>query len=176
MDATAGNSTPAARESALRLLVKDTCVLITMFRYLPWVFLPFKTVDKSAEFYMNTKGTRDMILQLWLFVSQIGLLLLAPLAMLVLPGGIFLIVAAISCLGIYALSIPLQGPRIVYSQLDDAAALAAKDYEKERWLYINGCITSHQGLQNNVNRLAATFGRPVTGVHNQTSVHHTKNH
>lgn len=34
-------------------------------------------------------------------------------------------------------------------------------------------LTSHRShwLESNVNRLALTFGRPVLGVHNKTSVH-----
>ncbi|MCJ1392014.1 hypothetical protein MMC18_004881 [Xylographa bjoerkii] len=52
--------------------------------------------------------------------------------------------------------------------MDDATIASALTYEHERWLFINGCITGHRGLQLNVNRLAQTFGRPVTGIHNQT--------
>ena len=172
MDAMAALSTPAAREEgALYLLVKDTCTLITMFKYLPWLFTPFRTVDTNAEFYLNRKSRRELVLQLCLFLIQTVLVLLGPLAWLVLPGGIFTVVAALCCLAVYALSFPMTGSRIVYSQLDDAAALAAKDYKKERWIYINGCMTSHDGLQNNVNYLGTLFGREFVGIHNRTLVY-----
>ncbi|MCJ1415739.1 hypothetical protein MMC32_002072 [Xylographa parallela] len=52
--------------------------------------------------------------------------------------------------------------------MDETTIASTVNHEHERWLFINGCITGHRGLQLNVNRLAKTFGRPVTGIHNQT--------
>ena len=61
-----------------------------------------------------------------------------------------------------------QGPRIVHSKTSDATAELASAHQDERWLFVNGILTGHSGLQNNIDRLALTFGRHVVGIHNQS--------
>ncbi|TDZ41196.1 hypothetical protein CTRI78_v009868 [Colletotrichum trifolii] len=45
---------------------------------------------------------------------------------------------------------------------------APNQYDEE-WLYLNGVSVGKHWMQGNLNRLARTFRRPVTGVHNATS-------
>ncbi|MCJ1386266.1 hypothetical protein MMC17_009392 [Xylographa soralifera] len=164
----AGTFATASRQSPLRLLIRDASVLVKMLPYLPLLIIPFRTSDEHAELYMNLGGLRDMVLQSWLFLVEIVFLFLVPVVMFFLPGGVFFLVSGLAWILIYVLSWPMQGSRIVYSKMDDATITSAVNYEHERWLFINGCITGHRGLQLNINRLAETFGRPVTGIHNQT--------
>ena len=117
---------------------------------------------------MNLGGLHDIVLQSWLFLVEIVLLFLMPVAMYLLPGGVFFLMFSLAYLLIYMLSWPMQGSRIVYSRMDDATITSAAKHENERWLFINSCITGLRGLQLNINRLSKTFGRPVTGIHNQT--------
>jgi len=42
-------------------------------------------------------------------------------------------------------------------------------HPKEKWIFINGIAVGQTWLQSNINRIALSFGRPVTGVHNPTS-------
>ncbi|KAF2682562.1 hypothetical protein K458DRAFT_306664 [Lentithecium fluviatile CBS 122367] len=41
-------------------------------------------------------------------------------------------------------------------------------HESEEWIYLNGVSIGHHWLHSNANRLAFTFRRPVTAVHNRT--------
>ena len=168
MDRLAGTFAIASRQSPLRLLMRDACVLVKMLPYSPLLVIPFRTSDKHAELYLNLGGLCDMVLQSWLFLDEIVLLFLVPVVMFLLPGSLFLLVSSLACVLIYVLSWPMQGSRIVYSKMDNATIASAVDYKHERWLFINGCLIGHRGLQLNVNRLTRTFGRPVTGIHNQT--------
>ena len=168
MDRSAGTFAKASRQSPLRLLIRDAGVLVKMLPYLPLLVIPFRTSDEHAELYMNFSGLHDTVLQSWLFCVESVLLFLVPVAMLILPGGVFFFVSSLACVLIYVLSWPMQGSRIVYSKMDETTIASTVNHEHERWLFINGCITGHRGLQLNVNRLAKTFGRPVTGIHNQT--------
>ncbi|KAL1604070.1 hypothetical protein SLS60_005662 [Paraconiothyrium brasiliense] len=43
-----------------------------------------------------------------------------------------------------------------------------KKHEEECWIYLNGVSVGSHWLQSNLNRLALTFRRPITGVHNRT--------
>ena len=141
MDGLASASTEAARESPLRLLFRDAGVLILNLRYLPWIILPFKTSDSSAELYMSVSRTRDNLVQCWLFFVEAILLLLAVPAILVLPGWISILAACLWCFVIRTICLPLQGPRVVHSKIDLEAVTGARQHEDERWIFINGCMT-----------------------------------
>ena len=140
MDGSAGTSTRAAREDPLRLFLRDLGVLLSMIGYLPWVVLPFRTKDKGAELHWSPRGIRNSILQALLILFQTLLLFAALPALIILPGGVSAIVALLSWFIIYALSWPLQGPRVVYSNLEEDST-APKDFADERWLFFNGCWT-----------------------------------
>jgi len=143
LDRLAGTSTEASRENPIRLLIRDAGVLISMLRYLPSLFLPLRTGNKHAELYPSPKGVRDILLQSWLFCTELMLLLVVPIAYMVLPGLVILSGAAVACLVIYVVSWPMQGPRIVYSEMDDATIKSAKEHENERWLFINGTMVGY---------------------------------
>lgn len=140
MDRLAGTSTQASRENPIRLLVRDAGVLISMLGYLPFLFLPFRTKSRHAEFYPSPTGIRDILLQSWLFCAELVLLLFVPIAIMIMPGFIILSGAAVTCLVVWFVSWPMQGPRIVYSEMDDATIKSAKEHEHERWLFLNGCM------------------------------------
>lgn len=42
-------------------------------------------------------------------------------------------------------------------------------HPREKWIFINGIAVGKAFLQGNVDRIALSFGRPVTGVHNATT-------
>lgn len=162
-------STKAARENPVRLLFQDALVLLRMLKYMPWLILPFWTTVPDAELYMLSIGAViDLFLQGLLFVLEAAILVMAPVLLLVLPASVSASVAVFTSLLIYVISRPMSGPRIVYSQMNEATTAGAEGYKDERWLFVNGCLVGHRILQDNVNRLAKTFGRPVIGIHNRT--------
>lgn len=161
-------TTEAERESPCRLFIKDAGVLIANLRYMPLLFMPSKTSNADSEMAMSAANTRDQVLQFLIFVLELLLLLLAIPALVVLPGIITALVVALCYMIIWAMTKPMQGPKIVYSKMDEATVESAKEHEHERWLFINGIATGHAGLQKNIDLLSKTFGRPVIGIHNQT--------
>ncbi|KAG8529951.1 uncharacterized protein KY384_005432 [Bacidia gigantensis] len=64
--------------------------------------------------------------------------------------------------------LPMEGPRIVYSEVDDTSKSTVSQHKGERWVFINGCACGQGNFQGDVNRLAQVFGRQVMGIHNQT--------
>ncbi|MCJ1310765.1 hypothetical protein MMC25_004432 [Agyrium rufum] len=168
MDALAASTTLAARENPMRLLLRDSAVLVRMLTYLPWVFLPIRSKDEDAELHPSLHKIRDVLLQIALTSFEALVLVLAPIAMLCSPGVITLGLGLIAWGIIWALAKPMQGPRIVYSKLDAKIADKAAEFADERWLFINGCFVGHHGLQENIDRLSRTFCRPMIGIHNQT--------
>jgi hypothetical protein len=167
-DLLSGTSTEASRSNPIRLLFRDTRVLLGLLGHLAYIVMPMRTKDKSAEMYPSARTVLDFLLMTWLSLAELVLLFYFPAAILFLPGFVSMTGFALACLLLYLISWPLQGTRVVYPDMDEAAIDSAKKHENERWLFINGCITSHSGLQSNVNRLTKTFGRPVIGIHNQT--------
>lgn len=168
MDGLASTSTEAARETPIRLLMRDAGVLILNLRYLPWIILPFKTSDSSAELYMSVSHTRDNLVQCWLFVVETVLLLVAVPATLVLPGWITILVACLCCFVIQALCLPLQGTRIVHSKRYQEIVTGSRRHEDERWIFINGCMTGYNHLHPFEAQTADTC--PATSAYRTTAI------
>lgn len=141
MDVLASSSTEAARETPLRFVLRDAGVLIQNIGYLPWIILPFKTSDSCSELYMSVPHARDNMVQCWLFIIEAVLLLLAGPALLILPGCITIVAVYLCCVVVQAICLPLQGSRVVHSEMDREAVMASKQHEGERWIFINGCMT-----------------------------------
>ena len=140
MDAYAGTSLRASRESPVLLIIQDTITLIKMSGYLPWILLPLRPKNPTDEFSANLLNFRDWILQGILFIIEVVFLLLAPIAYFVLPGGASILLTAIVFGVIWVITIPWQGSRVTVSQMDEATTIMAKGHKHERWLFINGCI------------------------------------
>lgn len=141
IDALACTTTEASRKSPLRLLVQDVGVLVRMLPYLPWLFIPLRTPDKTAELHGSLSNMLDFLLNSSLFLFQSILLLVAVPAFLILPGGVWLLAALLCVLATLLAAWPMQGSRIAYSRMDDKTTAIAKQHESERWLFINGCMT-----------------------------------
>ena len=168
MDPLSLASKQALRKDPLRLFLQDAGVLITMLPYLPWLFLPFKTTNDKAELYLDRHNSKEMLLQVLLFLFETSLLLLSLPALLILPGGIFLVLAGISVLLICFLAWPLEGSTLTYSSMDQSTQASAERHKDERWIFINGCASSHTGLQADIDCISRIFGRAVIGIHNKT--------
>lgn len=139
-----------------------------MLPYFPWIFLPFKTKDETAELYLNRQNAKEMMLQGILFFFESFLLLLFLPALLILPGLIFALTAGIAFLLIYLIALPMEGSSLTRSRMDNTTQRSADQHRDERWIFVNGCASGHAGLQANIDRLSQIFGRAVTGIHNKT--------
>lgn len=141
IDPLASTTTEACRKDPLRLLMQDLGVLTRMLRYIPWIVIPFYTSNKNAELYLSAAGFLDVFLNSFLFLFESVLVLVAVPAFFILPGGIFLLAATICVSLILLAAWPMQGPRVAYSKMDEKTTAIAKEHDRERWIFINGCMT-----------------------------------
>lgn len=142
MDPLSSTTTEAARKSPLRLLIEDIVVLITKLPYLPWVLRPFLTSDPNAELYLSLRGVRDIVIQGGLFILEMAAMIFAVPAFCILPGAMFIAVAAVFFTLICIVAWPAHGSKLVYSKMDDSTVAKAQKHEHERWIFVNGCITT----------------------------------
>lgn len=142
MDALSSTTTEAARKSPFRLLTQDIAVLVTKLQYLPWILRPFWTSDPNAELYLSLRGMRNMVLQSWLFILEMTILFCGVPAFLILPGTMFLGMAAVFFTLICVVAWPMHGSKLVYSEMDEGTVAKAQEHEDERWIFVNGCTTT----------------------------------
>lgn len=141
MDALASTTTEAARKNPFRLLIQDLGTLVSKLPYLPRIILPLKASDRSAELYGSVRGTRDIVLQSWLFLFEACILALAIPALFFLPGFVFIGLATFCSIAVFVGAWPMHGSRLTYSNMDDNTIARAKQHESERWIFVNGCTT-----------------------------------
>ena len=145
MDALSSTTTEAARKSPLRLLAQDIAVLITKLPYLPWIIRPFRTSDPNAELYISLRDLRDLrdiVLQSFLFVLETAVIFFAVPAFLILPGAMFIGVAVLFFTLIFIAAWPMHGSKLVYSKMDERTLAKAEQHESERWVFVNGILTT----------------------------------
>ena len=141
IDALATTTTEAARTNSFRLLLQDLGILISKLPYLPRLILPFKSSDRSANLYWSLRGTRDVVLQSWLFLFEACILVFAIPALLFLPGFVFIGAAVLCSSAIFLAAWPMHGSRFVYSKMDENTVARAEKRKNERWIFVNGCTT-----------------------------------
>lgn len=137
----------------------------------PGVVLPFYSTDPTHEFYM---GSWKNLFGIWLlgFASVFGVVLVVacvPL-FLFLPGPVSVALFVGGQILLHIICYPLQGPSRVWSKTPTEPKLLAsfERNKNERWFFLNGCCVSGYNLQQNVDLLSETFGRPIFAIHNRT--------
>ncbi|KAI4202072.1 MAG: hypothetical protein LQ350_002861 [Teloschistes chrysophthalmus] len=161
-------TTRANRQGPLWLLLKDTCILISVLHYLPLVFWPLKSKNGDGEKKTSWASVRDIFVQGLLFIIETIILILFIPALVSLPGILFFAVSIACGLLIQLIAWPAQGPRLVQSNMNPETLKESGKHQDERWVFINGICTCSSGLQQNVDRLSLLFGRSVLGIHNQS--------
>ena len=152
----------------MRLFFRDTQVLLRLLRYLPWLFLPLKSKDKNAELILKRRNVGETALQIFLFVFEVVLLLAFLPALILLPGLAFLAGIGLAFIFIYLIAMPLEGPDIAFSHMDENTQRQALEHSHERWVFINGCTSGCHSLQGDIDCLSSVFKRSVLGIHNRT--------
>jgi hypothetical protein len=163
--------TETVRRGPFFLLFRDVWICITMFTLFPGVITPFWSDNPQDEFYMGSL-TNVFGVCLLSFASIFGVLLIifcVPLFMF-LPGPVSVVIFVLGQAAIHIICYPMQGPSRVWSKAPTDPDTIAKHERcsKERWFFLNGCCVSGYNLQQNVDLLSETFGRPIFAIHNRT--------
>ena len=141
MDPLASASTQAACQDPIRLMIEDAGVLLRLFRYVPNIISPFFTRQIDSEFYPSLANAKVGFLQTMLALIQVLFLVMVIPAFVWLPGGVFLAATALCCLACYLITLPMQGPPINRSNMDDVTKTLAEQHKDERWVFVNGICT-----------------------------------
>ena len=141
MDPLALATTRASRQDPIRLMIADAGVLFRLLRLVPKVISPFSTKNKNAEFYLSLANAKVGFLQTVLVLIQLLSLVLVIPAFVWLPGGVFLAATALCCLACYLITLPMQGPPINFSNMDDSTKVLVEQHKNERWVFVNGICT-----------------------------------
>ncbi len=169
-DNLAVTSNEAARRAPFRLALRDCMTFVGMLNLFPDIFLPFWTSNSDNEFYL--KGSNIFGLAVLSFVSVFTLVavVLAIPAFILLPGWATVSILTSGTALVHLLCWPIQGPSLVRSKPPADTAVIAKQQllASERWIFMNGCCVTGHMLQQNLDLLSETFGRPVQGIHNRT--------
>ena len=81
------------------------------------------------------------MLQGMLFVIESLIMVLFVPALLLLPGAVFMIAAAVMGIVVWALARLMEGPTMVYSRMDEGTVERSRRHADERWVFVNGCMT-----------------------------------
>jgi hypothetical protein len=169
-DSLAVTSSEAARNGPFVLAIRDVVTFVRMLYLFPTIFIPFWTTNPREEFYLWDSNLFGLIALTFASVIPIVLLLLAIPAFVVLPGSVCVLVIIAGTVLIRIICKPFEGPGLVTSEPPTDEAVIARQHllNSERWIFLNGCCVTGHALQQNLNLLSETFGRPVQGVHNET--------
>jgi len=162
--------TEALRHGPFTLAFRDLITAIRMFTLFPGVIMPLWTSNPQDEFYLGGSNLLGLTLLSFATIFEVFLLIFSIPLFLFLPGPVSLLVFIGGQILLHILCYPLQGPSRVWSKAPIDPDMIAK-YEKnagERWFFLNGCCVSGHNLQQNVDVLSETFGRPIFAIHNRT--------
>lgn len=152
-----------------RLLLWDFYYFFFFVWALPWIVWPLQPA--SSDLFDELAPTRAnlwclavhgvlVVLQL-AFIVGLPFLALVPVWTAVLALALFFAVNT----GLCRL---LNGRSLKYHS-DPKYAAAREEHAHESWIFVNGVAAGEAWMLANINRLALTFGRPVTGIHNKTA-------
>lgn len=163
--------TEAVRHGPFTLALRDLFTAIRMFTLFPGVILPLWTSNPQDEFYLGWgPNLYGLVLLSVASVFEVILLVCCVPMFLFLPGPVSTVLFACGQVTIHIICWPMQGPSKIWSKTPTDPKMIAK-FERaagERWFFLNGCCVSGHNVQQNVDVLAETFGRPIFAVHNRT--------
>ncbi|TQB71584.1 hypothetical protein MPDQ_007443 [Monascus purpureus] len=156
--------------SPLQLLWGDVCLIFRNLRLLRKIVSPLRpclsgTLDELGPSWENWFG---VAVHVSLFILQIAFLLSLPicLALMVPAAWVIVYIAAVLVANNAVCNVVLNGKQRFLVSKGPSAQFPG--HEREHWIFINGVSVGHHWMQSNLDRLAQTFGRKVTGVLNPT--------
>lgn len=141
-------------------------------KYLPNIVNPLLPCDSGAmcELALTWDNLHCLVVHSILIVLQLGFLVVVPPMTLLLPLWITALFVASFFVVNQALCLILNGSSgLVFESQAGFALPDQSRFAHEKWFFLNGVAVGEHWLQSALNRLALTFGRQVTGIHNRTS-------
>ncbi|KKA27008.1 hypothetical protein TD95_000519 [Thielaviopsis punctulata] len=156
-------------DSPSKLLLQDAALCLRYISHFPSLFLPLRPWDSGPmdELYPSSKNIKAIVLQSILLIAQCFLvvavfgIVMFPTWLSVLAIGGFILLNNLICCYL------LNGKKNIMWSNPDLMPFKP-EHKNEQWIFINGVATGENWLQNSLDRLAVTFGRPVMGIHNRT--------
>ncbi|KAL2072002.1 hypothetical protein VTL71DRAFT_11345 [Oculimacula yallundae] len=155
--------------SPLSLLKHDILSALQFYTHLPYIVFPLtpQLSGPLCELYPSRGNLYDIFLHSILIIMQLPFVLSVPFWLLFpmwsVVGGVVIFVLVNE-----SICFLLNGSDTVVESNSEFAE-RKKEHEHEQWIFLNGVAVGRNWLQNNVDRLALTFGRPILGVHNRTN-------
>ncbi|KAF9887378.1 hypothetical protein FE257_010233 [Aspergillus nanangensis] len=157
--------------SPLRLLWADIRLFFRSIPYLPGLVRPLTPCRSGplCELYPSPQNIFVIATHLLLSIIQIAFLASLPLCVVFLVPAIWI--------GAYAVAFYWVNCTICAVCFNGCVSVLESivpeterpENREEHWIFINGVGVGNYWLQHTIDRLAYTFGRRVTGVHNETS-------
>ncbi|KAB8256086.1 hypothetical protein BDV32DRAFT_105784 [Aspergillus pseudonomiae] len=154
--------------SPLRLLCADILLVLRSLWCLPGIILPLSSSDELDELFPSTENTFNVIAHVVLAVCQVAFLLSVMAGFLCMVPALWISIYVVVFVWINRVICAL-----VFNNTDEVLESRVPieerpEHERECWVFINGVAVGRHWLQNNIDRLAYTFGRKIIGVHNPT--------
>ncbi|EHA48560.1 hypothetical protein MGG_00837 [Pyricularia oryzae 70-15] len=153
-----------------RLLGYDVYYFFRFAWAIPYVVLPASPPYISGDMD-ELSPTREnlfcIVVHAVLIVMQLGFVLVLLPVMVLLPvwTAAMFIAAFLVCNRLICKVLNGDQPTLT-SNPEYAPAL--EKHAHEQWIFVNGVAVGKHWLQNNLDRLALTFKRPILGIHNKT--------
>ncbi|OQE14730.1 hypothetical protein PENSTE_c033G02450 [Penicillium steckii] len=157
--------------SPLLLFCRDISLFLRYIWTIQNILLPLKLGKTTPldELYPSFGGLVSFFVQLALTIAQIAFLVSIPfLILFLLPAAwtIAYILAGFALNYLICLLLLNGTERVLVSRVPVSSS---SSHERECWFFINGVANSKYWLQNNIDQLAYSFGRKITGIHNRTA-------
>ncbi|KAI1082578.1 hypothetical protein F5B20DRAFT_578248 [Whalleya microplaca] len=151
-----------------KLLMKDVKYFFTFSWALPWIVWPLRPCEGHHfdELSFTRQNLWCMFVHLILVIYQLAFLVHLPVA-LILPVWVVTLSTVAFFTVNWLICRSLNGNTIVFES-NPKYAPAREEHAHEQWIFLNGVAVGEAWLQNNIDRLALTFKRPIIGVHNRT--------
>lgn len=159
-------------DNPFKLLFWDIFYFFKYAKFLPNIVNPLLPCDSGdmCELALTWGNLHCLFVHSILIVLQLGFLLVVPPMTLLLPLWITALFVASFLVVNQALCLILNGSSgLVFKSKSEFALPDQRPFAHEKWFFLNGVAVGEHWLQNALDRLALTFGRQVTGVHNRTS-------
>lgn len=148
--------------------------LVYFFRYLyafPYIVWPITPTDSAdlSELSLTRGNIFSLSMHFLLLILQLLFIFGLLPVLFFLPVWTAILLITLFLLLNHGLCLLLNGGTQVEHHSSPEYAPALEEHAKEQWIYINGICAGEHWLQSNLNRLAATFKRPILGIHNKTS-------
>ncbi|KAL4762703.1 uncharacterized protein BDW70DRAFT_26498 [Aspergillus foveolatus] len=153
------------------LMWEDILLVVRTSWSIPWVLLPLKHRHSNEldELHPSLTNIANVVFQAVLSLVQILFLLSVPALVICLVPTLWVCVYISGFLWFNRTLCNLilnRKPSVLVSKYPKEEA---PEHKHEHWVYINGIACGQTWLQCNIDRLAYTFGRKITGVHNPSS-------